>query len=61
MIIESLKVNNFRVFKGEHLFDLAPKSTNGQRPIVLFCGFNGAGKTTMLTAVRLSLYGRQSN
>ena len=60
MIIESLKVNNFRVFKGEHLFDLAPKSTNGQRPIVLFGGLNGAGKTTMLTAVRLSLYGRQS-
>lgn len=60
MIIESLKVNNFRVFKGEHLFDLAPNSTNGQRPIVLFGGLNGSGKTTMLTAVRLSLYGRQS-
>lgn len=60
MILESLKVNNFRVFKGEHEFTLAPKYIDGNlRPIILFGGLNGAGKTTTLTAIRLALYGRQ--
>jgi len=61
MILESLKVINFRVFKGSHEFSLAPKPRNGQQPpIILFGGLNGAGKTTTLTAIRLALYGRQS-
>lgn len=61
MILESLKVINFRVFKGTHEFFLAPKPRDGQHPpIVLFGGLNGAGKTTTLTAIRLALYGRQS-
>lgn len=61
MILESLKVTNFRVFKGAHEFDLKPKTHNGTTPpIVLFGGLNGAGKTTTLTAIRLTLYGRQS-
>lgn len=61
MILESLKVINFRVFKGTHEFSLAPESRDGQHPpIILFGGLNGAGKTTTLTAIRLALYGRQS-
>ena len=61
MILESLKVTNFRVFKGSHEFDLKPKSRDGiHPPIILFGGLNGAGKTTTLTAIRLALYGRQS-
>jgi DNA sulfur modification protein DndD len=61
MILESLKVINFRVFKGTHEFSLAPKPRDGQHPpIILFGGLNGAGKTTTLTAIRLALYGRQS-
>lgn len=61
MILESLKVTNFRVFKGSHEFSLAPESRDGQHPpIILFGGLNGAGKTTTLTAIRLALYGRQS-
>lgn len=61
MILESLKVSNFRVFKGTHHFDLKPKAQNGYTPpIVMFGGLNGAGKTTTLTAIRLTLYGRQS-
>ncbi|MET0002061.1 MAG: DNA sulfur modification protein DndD [Candidatus Thiodiazotropha sp.] len=61
MILESLRINNFRVFYGEHTFDLAPRvKYNKKRPIILFGGLNGAGKTTTLTAVRLALYGRQS-
>ncbi len=61
MILESLKVINFRVFKGTHEFSLAPIPRDDQHPpIILFGGLNGAGKTTTLTAIRLSLYGRQS-
>lgn len=61
MILKSLKVVNFRVFKGTHEFDLTPRLRDGiQPPIILFGGLNGAGKTTTLTAIRLALYGRQS-
>ncbi len=61
MILEQLTLNNFRVYQGEHAFDLTPRVKYGKkRPIILYGGLNGAGKTTTLTAVRLALYGRQS-
>ncbi|KZZ33175.1 hypothetical protein A3755_08290, partial [Oleiphilus sp. HI0085] len=62
MIIKSITLNNFRVFRGVHEIDLVPKTTseeNTVRPIVLFGGLNGAGKTSVLTA-GLALYGRNS-
>lgn len=60
MIIKSLSLNNFRVFNGVHDIDLAPKTDaqGNNQPITLFGGLNGAGKTSILTAVQLSLYGR---
>ncbi|MBY6197365.1 DNA sulfur modification protein DndD [Vibrio hangzhouensis] len=62
MIIKSLVVNNFRVFRGVHEIDLAPRKQReyheAPAPIVLFGGLNGAGKTSILTAVRVALYGR---
>ncbi len=61
MIIDFLQLTDFRVFRGVHKFDLAPKKRAGhQRPIILFGGLNGAGKTTILTALKLALYGRGS-
>lgn len=61
MILNSLSITNFGVFKGEHQVDLIPREKYGRkRPIILFGGLNGAGKTTTLTAIRLALYGRQS-
>nr|WP_222839891.1 DNA sulfur modification protein DndD [Morganella morganii] len=54
-------LHNFRVFNGTHVIDLAPKkrqNDNNPRPIVLFGGLNGAGKTSILSAIRLALYGR---
>jgi len=61
MILEQLTLTDFRVFQGQHHFDLAPRTKYGKkRPIILYGGLNGAGKTTTLTAVRLALYGRQS-
>lgn len=61
MIIKNLIVNNFRVFRGVHEIDLAPRSGNKENtasPIILFGGLNGAGKTSILSAVRVALYGR---
>lgn len=69
MLITKLTLNNFRVFRGVHEIDLRPAparlSKNGpiegtERPIILFGGLNGAGKTSILTAIRLALFGRQS-
>ena len=61
MFLETLKVCDFRVFGGEHTLELNPQiKWEKKRPIILFGGLNGAGKTSILTAVRLALYGRQS-
>lgn len=59
MIIDSLSVLDFRVFSGAHDFDLVPKIKRGKNaPIVLFGGLNGGGKTTILRALKLALYGK---
>ena len=61
MIIRRLAIEDFRVFSGRQEFDLEPRKKYGkQAPIVLFGGLNGAGKTTILTAVLTALYGRQA-
>ncbi|UQC69805.1 DNA sulfur modification protein DndD [Lelliottia sp. AC1] len=61
MLIKQLVLRNFRVFNGTHVIDLAPRKRqydDNPRPIVLFGGLNGAGKTSILSAIRLALYGR---
>lgn len=61
MIIQKLTLENFRVFQGLHEIDLEPRSSaTNAKPIVLFGGLNGAGKTSILTAIRLALYGRMA-
>ncbi|MCV6620124.1 MAG: DNA sulfur modification protein DndD [Cellvibrionaceae bacterium] len=55
MIIDSITLENFRVFKGSHQINLAPSP---EKSIVLFGGLNGAGKTSILTAIRFALLGR---
>src|SRR5262245_58486299 len=54
MILKKLTLTDFGVFHGRHSIDLLPKPS---RPIVLFGGKNGAGKSTILEAVRLGFYG----
>ena len=61
MLIKQLVLHNFRVFNGTHTIDLAPRKRrhdDNPRPIILFGGLNGAGKTSILSAIRLALYGR---
>lgn len=52
-------MRNFRVFRGEHVLDLAPNEEPG-KPLILIGGLNGSGKTSILTAIRLALYGPQA-
>ena len=47
-------IDDFGVFRGQHTVDLGPKP---RRPIILFGGKNGAGKSTILEALRICLYG----
>src|SRR5688572_10344028 len=59
MIITRLTVENFGVFRGQVEIVLSPRYLLDEtRPVILFGGKNGAGKTTILEAVRLCLYGR---
>lgn len=61
MILRSLTLENFGLYLGETKLDLVPRrGADGETPIVLIGGKNGAGKTTILEAVRLALYGKRS-
>ncbi|MEU8076023.1 DNA sulfur modification protein DndD [Catellatospora citrea] len=55
MIFQELVLTNVGPFAGRQSMRLAPKEPG--RPIVLFGGLNGAGKTTILEALLLVLYG----
>src|SRR5215813_13471480 len=54
MILNGLTMTNFGVFHATQQIDLSPK---GSRVITLFGGKNGAGKSTILDAIRLCFYG----
>lgn len=61
MILTRLTLENFGVFCGQVDIDLSPqRASDYTPPVILFGGKNGAGKTTILEAVRLCLYGRSA-
>lgn len=55
MKITRLRLKNFGAFYGDFDFNLTPHSM--EKNVVLFGGKNGSGKTTILEAIRLALYG----
>lgn len=55
MIIKRLTMHNFGVYASTNVLEF-----NGKKPVVLIGGMNGRGKTTILEAVLLSLYGSNS-
>ena len=61
MIFHQLTLKDFGLFCGEQTFLLTPRVRyRKRRSIILIGGKNGAGKTTILEAVRLCLYGARS-
>lgn len=54
MILDQLTVHDFGVYGGRQQVILTPER---DRPVILFGGLNGGGKTTLLDAFQLCLYG----
>jgi DNA sulfur modification protein DndD len=60
MIFLELVLQNFGPYLGRQVINLRPETDNNPRPIILFGGMNGGGKTTLMDAIRLSLYGSRA-
>ncbi|WP_017298291.1 DNA sulfur modification protein DndD [Nodosilinea nodulosa] len=58
MILLELVLQNFGPYRGRQVLDLRPGAADC--PIILIGGMNGGGKTTLLDALRLALYGGRS-
>jgi DNA sulfur modification protein DndD len=56
MILDELVLCDVGVFGGRQTLTLTPPP-GAQRPVILIGGMNGCGKTTLLDAVQLALYG----
>ncbi len=57
MIFNKMTVTNLGNFAGTHVLRLRQTDAKAIKPIVLFGGLNGAGKTTIFDAIKLCLYG----
>jgi DNA sulfur modification protein DndD len=60
MIFKELVLQNFGPYAGRHVINLNPEINEESRPIILFGGMNGGGKTTLMDAIRLALYGQRA-
>lgn len=57
MILDSIVIENFGAYGGRQEATLTPGEG---KPIILFGGMNGGGKTTLLDAVQLAFYGAKA-
>ena len=60
MIFKELILENFGPYAGRNVINLHTGTEENRRPIVLFGGMNGGGKTTLMDAIRLALYGQRA-
>ncbi|MEG4805202.1 DNA sulfur modification protein DndD [Microcoleus sp. ARI1-B5] len=52
-----LVLKNFGPYAGTQTINLRPEKDGNPCPVILFGGMNGGGKTTLIDAIRLALYG----
>ncbi|MEH2273266.1 MAG: DNA sulfur modification protein DndD [Nostoc sp.] len=60
MIFLELVLQNFGPYSGRQVINLDPRKDENSRPIILLGGMNGGGKTTLMDAIRLTLYGHRA-
>ena len=54
MILDTIILENFGAYGGRQEAVLTPEDG---KPVILFGGMNGGGKTTLLDAIQLAFYG----
>ena len=59
MIFLELVIQNFGPYCGRQVLNLRPDDQYSP-PIILLGGMNGGGKTTLMDAIRLALYGHRA-
>ena len=57
MILDNITLHNFGAYAGRQEARLSP---DPGKPIILFGGMNGGGKTTLLDAIQLCFYGKRA-
>ena len=60
MLFRELVLENFGSYLGKNTINLLPDLSEDSRPIILIGGMNGGGKTTIMDAIRLALYGARA-
>jgi len=60
VIFLELVLQNFGPYHGRQVLNFRPELNHHSRPIILLGGMNGGGKTTLMDAIRLALYGHRA-
>lgn len=60
MKLKKITIENFKVFPRKTVIDLTDPNPKDKRNIFLIGGTNGSGKTSILEAIKLCLYGRKA-
>ena len=60
MIFTELVLENFGAYANRNVINLRTENNDVIRPIILLGGMNGGGKTSLMDAIRLALYGQRA-